>query len=144
MILLQQMIILFLIMGAGCFLGKKRILDEHVGKALSWMIVNISNPALIVSGSFGGGMKAQELFFLLFLASGIYAVLIIIAELLVPLIWRREGQNGIFKVLLVFSNIGFMGFPIISAVYGNESLLKASVFLIPFNILIYTYGINVI
>lgn len=142
MILLQQMIILFLIMGAGYFLGKKRILDEHVGKALSWMIVNISNPALIVSGSFGGGMKAQELFFLLFLASGIYAVLIIIAELLVPLIWRREGQNGIFKVLLVFSNIGFMGFPIISAVYGNESLLKASVFLIPFNILIYTYGIR--
>ena len=43
--------------------------------------------------------------------------------------------------MTIFSNIGFMGFPVISALYGNEALLYASVFLIPFNILIYTYGI---
>jgi predicted permease len=34
-----------------------------------------------------------------------------------------------------------MGFPIIAATYGNEALLYASVFVLPFNALIYTYGI---
>ena len=35
-----------------------------------------------------------------------------------------------------------MGFPLLSAMYGSEALLYASLFTIPFNILIYTYGVS--
>jgi predicted permease len=45
--------------------------------------------------------------------------------------------------MTIFSNIGFMGFPVIDALYGSEALLYATMFLIPFNVLIYTYGISV-
>lgn len=37
-----------------------------------------------------------------------------------------------------------MGFPVIAAVYGNEALLYAAIFTLPFNVLIYTYGIAMV
>lgn len=43
--------------------------------------------------------------------------------------------------MTVFSNIGFMGFPLLSALYGKESLLYAALFVLIYNVLIYTYGI---
>lgn len=44
-------------------------------------------------------------------------------------------------MMTVFSNIAFMGFPVIAALYGNGALLYAALFTIPYNVLIYTYGI---
>ena len=44
--------------------------------------------------------------------------------------------------MTVFSNIGFMGFPVIAALYGSGALLYAALFTIPYNILIYTYGVS--
>ena len=41
-----------------------------------------------------------------------------------------------------FNNIGFMGFPVISAVYGQDALLYAAIFSMLFNVLMYTYGIQ--
>ncbi|MDY6243630.1 MAG: AEC family transporter, partial [Lachnospiraceae bacterium] len=72
---------------------------------------------------------------------GLYLLLILVAELIIPFFHFPKKSEGIYKILLVFTNMGFMGFPIMSAMYGSESLLYASVFMLPFNFLIYTYGI---
>ncbi len=37
-----------------------------------------------------------------------------------------------------------MGFPVIAAVYGKSALLYGAVFMIPYNVLIYTYGIQIL
>lgn len=54
----------------------------------------------------------------------------------------KKTDYGVYRVMTVFSNIGFMGFPLLTAMYGSESLLYASLFLIPYNALIYTYGVG--
>lgn len=141
MILFQQMLILFFVMILGFIMARKKIIDKHVSKSLSWITVNVANPALIISGSQGNSVEGRELIFVLALAFGLFFVMIIFAELIIPLFRLQKDDSGIYKVLLIFSNMGFMGFPIISAVYGNKGLLYAAVFLLPFNILIYTYGI---
>ena len=46
-----------------------------------------------------------------------------------------------YNLMFVFSNIGFMGFPLMAALFGSESLLIGAAFVMVFNILIYTYGI---
>ena len=71
-----------------------------------------------------------------------YGLLLILAALL-PLLLRVEKESrGTYRAMTVFSNIGFMGFPVISALYGNGALLYASLFMVPYNVLIYTYGIS--
>ncbi len=45
-------------------------------------------------------------------------------------------------MMTTFNNIGFMGFPVIAAAYGNGALIYAVPFSIMFNILCYTWGIQ--
>lgn len=143
MILFMQMVILFAIMLIGFAMAKKKLLDDHVSKFLSRLIVNVANPCLILSGCLdGAGMSRDEFFRLLGLSFGIFFAMIFLAELLSRTLWRRVEAKNIYKIMLVFSNMGFMGFPLISILYGSRALLPASVFLLPFNILIYTYGIS--
>ena len=46
-----------------------------------------------------------------------------------------------YKLITSFSNLSFMGVPVISAVYGEGAIFFASLGNIPFNVLLYTVGI---
>lgn len=146
MIMFQQMIILFILIMVGYIGNKFNIIDEIANKNLSGIVVNIANPALIISGALGnrGDIIAENIIRSLLLSIIIFIVLIVISFFIPHIIKSPKSDYGIYKMMTVFSNIGFMGFPIISAIYGSSSLLYASIFLIPYNVLIYTYGIAVI
>lgn len=146
MILLGQMVILFLLMIVGLICRKTGLITETGSKVISGIVVNVANPALILSASINkeSTIQGKDLLLTAGLAIGLYAFQIIVA-IFVPRILRVDRSNyGPYQVMTVFANIGFMGFPVISAVYGSEALLYASFFIIPFNFLIYTWGISAI
>lgn len=141
MILLKQMLILLFFMALGYGMARKRILDQNNCKFLSWLIVNVANPALILSGSIGNQIGQKELTQIIVLAIVFYVALIGVSELLVMLLRMEKKEAGMYKVMLAFTNMGFMGFPILSAMYGSTALLYGAAFMLLFNLLIYTYGI---
>lgn len=143
MLLLQQMLVLFFYMGIGFICGKKNIITDDVAKTFSWIVVNIANTALILSAGASNTktVTGKALAATFVVAIGVFLFLILLGYLLLPLLRVPAVDKGVFRVMTIFSNIGFMGFPVISAVYGEEALLYASIFLFPYNILIYTYGI---
>lgn len=143
MILLQQMIVLFIYMLIGWLCSQKGWLDDTTSDKISWIVVNIANPGLIISAAVNGErqISGYELFYITSVAVLLFASLIAVGILL-PILFRLpKAERGIFNSMSAFNNIGFMGFPIISAAYGSEALLYASVFVLPFNALIYTYGL---
>ena len=142
--ILQQMIVLFIIMGIGLAAYKSNIITSETRGKLSSIVVNIANPALILSSVSGESVniKNMELLKTLGIAVIVYLILIILAAVIPALIGTEPSSRGVYSAMTVFSNIGFMGFPIISEIYGNEALLYGSIFLLPYNILIYTYGIS--
>lgn len=142
MVVLQQMLVLFLIMLAGFFAEKKEALDEDASKKISWIVVNIANPSMILASVSGDSrIQPEELALTVLLALIIFACLIGLAAVLPGLLRVDRSQYGVYRVMTVFSNIGFMGFPLLSALYGKESLLYAALFVLIYNVLIYTYGI---
>lgn len=143
MLLLQQMSVLFVFMILGFLCGKMKVLSDEATKAISWIVVNIANPALILSASVSGNatIKGLELLTTFGIAILVFAYMILISVFLPHILRVPVEDKGVFRVMTIFSNIGFMGFPVISAVYGANALLYASLFLFPYNILIYTYGI---
>lgn len=142
MILLKQMLLFFFVMMLGYGMARKGILEDKVSKSISWLVVNVANPALILSGSLAQtSIGIVQILSAMALAFLVFFVLIVIAEVVLPHLGYTKEELGIYKVMLVFSNMGFMGFPIVAAIYGNGALLYASAFLIPFNLLIYTYGV---
>lgn len=144
MLLLQQMMILFILMMIGYLLKKKEKIDTDTCKRFSWLVVHIANPALILSGSIERSEPVQipELCLCMGIAVAMFGGLIVIGYMVAQLLHIPEKSRGVYRIMMVFSNIGFMGFPVIRAVYGSDALIYASLFLIPYNILLYTYGIR--
>ncbi len=142
MLLLEQMVVLFLLMGIGYLCYKKNIITDEVSKKLSAIVVNIANPALVLTGCMGEEkIQGRELLLTIAIILAIYIALILIAQVLPRMLHVEKKSHGVFKAMTIFSNIGFMGFPVVAALYGNSALLYAALFTIPYNILIYTYGI---
>lgn len=125
---------------------KKGKLDDYASSKFSWIVLNVANPMLIISSAVNseGEIQGIELLITAGIAIGMFVVFMILAMALPKLLNIKEEDVPLYKLMTVFNNMAFMGFPVISAAYGSDSLLYASIFLLPFNLLIYTYGIHVV
>lgn len=144
MVLLQQMGILFVYMMIGYVACKKEYFDQEFGKKLSWLVVNVANPMLAISAVVNNEeqIAKKEFYVTVLLAICFYAFFLILAQILPRLIGVQNSDIGVYKMMTTFNNIGFMGFPVIAAAYGNGALIYAVPFSIMFNILCYTWGIQ--
>ena len=146
MLLLQQMVVLFIYMMIGYFACKKGKLNEEAGSKLSWIVLNIANPMLVISAAVNseGEIRGLDLIFTAAIAVWMFAILGLLAQFLPKLLRVDKKDIPLYKLMIIFNNMAFMGFPLISSTYGNNALLYAAVFLLPFNVLIYTYGVQVV
>lgn len=139
----QQMVVLMLIMLIGFLAAKKRIFSEQANKDFSSLVNYVTAPALILSSTAGAGevgTKGDSLFVLL-MATLSY-VFFIALSFLTPKIFRaKKGEDGIIQFLTVFANNGFMGFPVVLAIFGTGGLFYASIYNIPNNLMLYSIGI---
>ena len=74
-------------------------------------------------------------------------VLAVCVGLIIPLLFTarsRDSRTPIFRFACVFSNAGYMGLPLISALFGSEGLLYASAFFTMFNLLLWTLGYSMV
>lgn len=145
-VVIQQMIIIFILIGIGVLLYKKEMLSEMTSGQISGLIVNLTNPALLISSALQEGPKAsmQELGTALCVDLAIYSILIA-AGLLIPRILRvPDGYHYSYQMLTVFGNVGFIGIPLATAVLGAECLIFVSIYNLLYNVFIYTFGISLL
>lgn len=138
----EQMITLFLIIAVGYAAKKLRLMDGEFDRRLSKVIINAALPSMIL----GSVLTAENLptlsdILMTFLVSCAgYLVTVIIAYVFITITRISVGHRGVFKFMLCFGNVGFIGFPVLSAIYGPEALIYATVFNLPFNFLVFTMG----
>ncbi|MDR1932874.1 MAG: AEC family transporter [Spirochaetales bacterium] len=139
-----QVAVLFVLIIAGYALRKTGVLDLAVTRGFSRFIVNVSLPALAVSSlqiSFSRERLTDALLMFCIMA-GCYLLYAVFAWL-VPKILRAERRDAaIYRYLMVFSNTGFMGFPVLEAFLGREAVFYGVIFNIPYPLLTFTVGIG--
>ena len=140
------MIVLFILMGIGFFCGKKKFLTDEGSKTLSWIVVNVATPAMILSAgmNYESAIRGRQLAVGFLVAVLVYVFLIVMSFIILPLVRVPAEDKAVYRVMAIFSNIGFMGLPIIRAAYGEEAVLFGALFQFPYNFLMYTYGIAAI
>jgi len=144
-IIFWQMFILFAVVAIGYIAGKLGQIDADFNKKLSTLVINITNPAMILASAMEEKLLTRaELLQLTGIALLSYLALILVALVIPGLIRSPKEDAGVYRFMIIFSNVGFMGFPVVNALFGPEAVFYASVFTIPFNILAYTYGIYLI
>lgn len=136
----QQVVVLFLLIGTGVLAVKTGVLRPEHKQALSNLLVYIVVPAMIVN-SYRMEFSAEILRNLL-AAFGMSTFAILAGTVITLLLTARkkDSRTPIFRFACIFSNAAYMGFPLISALFGSEGLLYASAFVTVFNILLWTMG----
>ncbi len=71
-------------------------------------------------------------------------ILIIAAIVLTKLLRVPYEDVGLYRFMILFGNVAFVGYPVLSAVLGNDALFFAAILNLPFNILVFTLGITFI
>lgn len=146
LVVLQQMVIIFILIGIGMILYKSRRLSEESSKQISGIIINVTNPALLICSAFEEGPKASltELGTALISYAAVFAILIAVSLLIPYLLRVPKKLYYAYQMLTIFGNVGFIGIPLASAVLGSESLIFVSIFNLLFNLLIYTVGTSML
>ncbi|MCI1956652.1 MAG: AEC family transporter [Oscillospiraceae bacterium] len=145
MIALQQMCVLFAMMLIGYIAFRAGYLTEPVSVKLSSIVVNIANPALILTSvSDFKNVQTADLTVAAAAAAVTYALLILTSCFIPDLLRVKKSDRPSYRLMCVFNNVGFMGLPIIQTMYGKQALLFAAVFIFFYNILIYTFGVKIL
>ena len=140
----QQVIVLFLLIGVGTLAVKTGVLKLEHKQPLSNLLVNIVVPAMIVN-SYQMEFSLEILRNLL-AAFGLSILTIALGTVLTMALTarRKNSRTAIFRFASIFSNAAYMGFPLISALFGSEGLLYASAYVTVFNVLLWTLGYSMV
>ena len=143
-IIFQRMLMLLAMMGLGFICYRKKWLEDNSYKKLSEVVVNIFNPALVINGAITAtstgaadmNLVKENLMFVAIY----YVVCITISYPISVLLGKDSGQKNMFQLMTIFSNVGFMGIPVVSSIYGEESIIYVTFYMLAYNLILYTLG----
>lgn len=145
-IVIQQMLVLFALMVVGYACYKASWLDKNAYGRLSKIVVNVMNPMLIINGVLNKDTGDDYRKVLVNLALvGIYFLLLIVLSLLIVKVLKiGKPLESLYRLMLIFSNVGFIAIPVISSVYGEGAVLYIAFYILGYNLLLYTYGLHLV
>jgi hypothetical protein len=130
---------IILIIGAIAY--KTNIISKDGTKQLSAVELNIVNPLLIFM-SYQSDFDSSRLHGLLWtflLAAASFVITIPLASFLKRK--SRDAENySVERFSCIYSNCGFMGIPLISALFGSDGVLYLTAYITVFNLLVFTHG----
>ena len=136
--LANEIILLFGLIAVGYAANKTGVLDEMSNSRFSSFILKVTLPSTIVNSVIGQrDINRAEVLLVMAVAVGVFVFLPLLSLLITSAFhWEKT-----YQLMLNYSNLGFMGFPIINSLYGEENLLYAAVFMMIFNFHVFTVGV---
>ncbi len=137
---------LFILLIVGYVAGKRGIIDSVASKKLSSLIINIGQPALIIYSITSQPYTHENLLLglkTLLLGFGVHLFMGAIAYVACIKI-KHMDERKILEFSMVFGNTGFIGIPILGALFPQNGAFQASFIMISFNILLWTLGMSIL
>lgn len=142
MIVVNQLIQLFMMIGIGFVIAKTGLFEGDFNQKLTKFVLNLTMPCMIIASV----MTTQNVTIALkdIMISTILLVLVLpvfayICIYLLPFIKHK----GLYMFMMMYPNVGFMGFPLMQSIFGNESILSTAIINMSFNLSLFTLGVIV-
>ena len=142
---LEVMVILFIIVILGYVACKLGYMGDKFDKKLSSMVVDITCPLLVLSSVMGDELPDRTLILPLLGVGFLTYILLLVFGFWVPrLITRNHDDQGMIGFALMFANVGFIGYPIVSSIFGPKAIFYAALLNMPNTFFIFTAGVMLI
>lgn len=139
----QQIITLYLLLMVGFFLGKIKLLDQHTSVTLSSLVMYVVSPCMMVVAFQRTLDSAALRNFGLVAAVSLLLHGIFIAAAFLLIRDKDHQKQCCLRFGTVFSNCGFMGYPLMTALLGSIGVFYGSAYVIVFTVLSWTWGIYI-
>ncbi|MBQ8414333.1 MAG: AEC family transporter [Clostridia bacterium] len=143
--LIYNVALLFIMMIPGVLMKKCRLSTDSFGKGISNLVLYIAQPALTFVAylrSYDGRILVNSLYVFIFsiILHGLFAVVAINFFKKAP-----DSMQRMLRFATVFSNVAFMGIPLIAAVLEADypgSTVYALIYSITFNVFLWSLGVK--
>ncbi|MBQ2990243.1 MAG: AEC family transporter [Clostridia bacterium] len=141
---LSQLVSLFLMMIAGYALARIGLITREFRQRLSSFTLNTASPCVIISSVLQSESVPSDMIGAVGAAVLMFIALIFIAAAVVRIVPTPKEERGLDQLLLIFTNLGFMGIPVIQSLYGADGVALLSMFILTFNFFFFSYGVILI
>ena len=149
--LLNIIVTLFLLMVCGYICRRLKIIDGVSSKNLSRLIISVGQPMMIIAALNNAEYSADNLKLALHTTIISFAMHILMGTAAFLICRRMKGVNRskLMEFGLVFTNCGFIGFPILDSILGEQygagmGSFMGAFYVIAFHIFLWTWGIVIL
>ncbi|WP_269477235.1 AEC family transporter [Hominibacterium faecale] len=144
--ILSSLIMIFILILPGIFFRKKELISDHQSEAVSAIVVNLTWPCMVINA-----MQMEFSFqilkdsgYMMAVALIVFTILIAVSFPLARLLRMSKTKQYMAVFMLIFGNTGFLGIPVIKALYGTEAVFFAAILEMINDVLMFTIGIVLI
>ena len=143
-IVLNQIGIFLILIVMGILAVRFGILDEHSLGSVSKLVMRMALPAYIFINTAEGATRQglAESLLVIPLAIALYLMLFFLSKGLEKVFHLQGNRGHVFRAIVMFGNVGFMGIPLVVELYPDTALLYISLFTILDQGLFWTYGVS--
>jgi len=142
----NQIAIFFILIVVGIFTRRFNLIGETFIKQLSNLVLYVTLPSMVIVSmnfEFSDDLLANAIV-IFALGPLMYGMLLFVSWIFSKSVRGTDKEKFIFRYIVIFGNVGFIGYPIISIVFGKSGIFYASILNIWFDILSWTLGIALI
>ncbi len=146
MTVINQIIVLFSLILVGYIVKKLKVVSDDFQAGIAPLIMNVTLPAFILSSmNFQFSLETLRSSGLLVAISfAMYGVAFIVSKLYSKVVPNSPRQRAVIEYAIMFSNSGYMGYPVVAQLFGERGVFYAAIYNLSFSILIWTYGVDLL
>lgn len=142
-VVISQMLELFLILTLGYVAAKKKVVSPKFGTQLSNFILSITLPCMMIASvsTMPDDTDKNDVLMMFAIAILFYVIMPFVAYGIARMLMVKKEERNLYMYMTIWSNIGFMGFPVIASIFGEGAIFYATIFNLIFNLSNFTLGI---
>ncbi len=143
-IVLNQTIVMLILMIAGVICRKTGIISENSNRELSSFVLKFVNPVMVFMSyqTEYDSRLVKNLLICFAISAILFLVSIVLSYVLIR--DKKGRETEIERFSAIYSNCGFMGIPLVKAMFGMEGVFYLTAFITVFNLVVWTHGIILI
>lgn len=137
----------FLVVFMGILGGRRKLIRPEALSSFNAFLFNFGIPCMILSvmqNDEGGERNFSEIGSGVLVFSLITVVLAVLSFAIVKILRVDSEYAGLYRLQIAFTNSGFMGIPLVGAIFGEEYLPMIIILNPVFNVLLYSVGIFIL
>lgn len=142
---INKIILLFLLIIIGYIAKKAKFVESEIKSHISSLVLNVTLPLYIFTAmQFDFSRDVLKETGQLVLISFLYYLGVTILSYMYAKGFKlKDMKKDVFQYVIIFSNVGYMGYPIMNEIAGDQGRFYAAIYNLSFNLLTWTLGVYI-